>query len=474
MKTSLKIRPSRFAGSFYSGDSHELRNELESRLASSPVIEGGVKVVSAAVPHAGYVFSADIAAPVFKALQGADFDTVVIIGHDFGDHAPGIIAVLPDYDAFRTPLGDVMVDREMCEALLAADKRIVMNNRVHDMEHTVEVQLPWLKIIRPEAKIVPAMFGEVTPEHCRRFAELIAETAGERKVLVLSSTDMSHYPTKESSRQLDKKTVSYAESFDIEGLCSWRSHGEWERHSGVVTPICSAGGLATAMLWAQMHGKAVAKVMKRGNSGDASGDDDRTVGYASMVFVVAEDDKKEFSVSKEIQRHLLNLARTTILHGTECRRVEIPISTDAELQQPAAVFVTLHKNGRLRGCIGTTQASMPLERAVVEYALAAAFQDPRFPEVTADELKDIVIEISILSPMRRVKSAEEIIPGKHGVVAKQGRRCGLFLPQVWEQLPDKEQFLGYLCAEKAGLPYNAWQSPETELSVFTVVAFEES
>ena len=466
-----KIRPASVAGTFYSASPRGLRDELESRMEAAPVVAVEGRIVSAAVPHAGYVFSAEIAAPVFKALRNTEFDTVVVIGHDFGEHAPGIIAVLPDYDAFHTPLGDVKVDTDLCKALLKRDRRFICNNRVHDEEHSVEVQLPWLQLTHPDAAIVPVLFGEVTPEHCRRFAELLAEEAGDRKIFVLSSTDMSHYPTAENSKLLDLKTTSFAESFDLDGLCAWRSHGEWEEKSNVVTPICSAGGLGTAMCWAEMQGEAKTVVAKRGNSADASGDASRTVGYASMLFTI--DSKAEFEIPQDVQKTLLELARQSIGDGTAGKQTQLPELRGAIYRRAAAVFVTLHKNGRLRGCIGTTAATMPLARAIVEYARAAAFEDPRFPEVTSDELADIVIEISILSPMRRIANADEIVPNVHGVVVRSGRRAGLFLPQVWEQLPDKAQFLGYLCAEKAGLPFDSWRNPETELSVFTVVAFEE-
>ena len=135
--------------------------------------------------------------------------------------------------------------------------------------------------------------------------------------------------------------------------------------------------------------------------------------------------------------------------------------------------MTLHKNGRLRGCIGTTAPHLPLYEAVIRYAKAAAFEDPRFEAVGAEELPSLHIEISVLSPMRKVKSADEIVPFKHGVMVSRGYNRGLFLPQVWEQLPDKEQFLGYLCAEKAGLSFDAWRSPRTSIEIFTVFAFEE-
>ena len=477
MTDTTTIRPARVAGAFYSSNPAELRQEIEERLARATETPPAGEVLAAAVPHAGYIYSADIAAHVFKALRNVDFDTVVIIGHDFGSQAPGIIGVVPNYTAFRTPLGDVPVDAALCRALQQAEPRILCNDRVHAVEHTVEVQLPFLQVTHPDVRIVPLLFGEVTPEHCQRLAALLSSLRGDRKLLVLSSTDLSHYPPAETSRALDRMTVGFAERMDLEGLCRWKNGGDWEGLPGVETPICSAGGLGTALAWAKQNGATRTVVLKRGNSGDVSGDNRRVVGYSSLLFVKANaataPKTDAFSVSESSQKLLLELARSVIASGAQGKELTADIPDTEELKRLSAVFVTLHKHGQLRGCIGTTMAHLPLYRAVAEYAQAAAFQDPRFRQVTAEELPELQIEISVLSPMRRVASPAEIRPGHHGVLLQMNGHSGLFLPQVWEQLPDKEQFLGYLCAEKAGLPYDAWKNPAAELLVFTVFAFEE-
>jgi len=185
-------------------------------------------------------------------------------------------------------------------------------------------------------------------------------------------------------------------------------------------------------------------------------------------------DGDDFALTDAERDMLLTLARRSIADGLAGRHADAPSPLSPALRRPAAVFVTLHQRGRLRGCIGTTTARIPLWQAVAEYACAAAFEDPRFPAVTAEELPGLHIELSVLSPMRRIADAGEIVPGRHGVVVRQGRKSGLFLPQVWEQLPDMESFMGYLCAEKAGLPWDAWRSPQTILEIFTVCAFEEA
>lgn len=141
---------------------------------------------------------------------------------------------------------------------------------------------------------------------------------------------------------------------------------------------------------------------------------------------------------------------------------------------PRAVFLTLKKERNLRGCIGSTHASSPLLEAVALTTLKSAFEDPRFPPLSEQELPQIEIEISLLSPMEKIDSHEKIIPFQHGVFIQRGFRSGLFLPQVWKEIPHKEDFLNELCLGKAGLPAEAWKEPQTEIFIFTVEHFSES
>jgi AmmeMemoRadiSam system protein A len=182
---------------------------------------------------------------------------------------------------------------------------------------------------------------------------------------------------------------------------------------------------------------------------------------------------EEFSISETNRKELLKIARASVEEYLKTGDVPTARTGEPELTREAAVFVTLTVNGNLRGCIGTTVPREPLYRAVAGMAIAAATKDSRFNPVTFDELKDIRFEISVLSPMMPVKSADEIKQNDHGVLVRQGSRSGLFLPQVWEHFKTKEDFLGELCWQKAGIEPTAWQDKDTELSVFTVVAFEE-
>jgi AmmeMemoRadiSam system protein A len=167
--------------------------------------------------------------------------------------------------------------------------------------------------------------------------------------------------------------------------------------------------------------------------------------------------------SEQQQRQLLQIARDSISHGLAHGRALSPVSGeyDEDLRQQRATFVTLHKDAQLRGCIGTLQAHQPLVDDVAEHAYAAAFRDPRFPPLSADEVGDLELHISVLSVPEEIpfgserELLEQIMPGEDGLILEDVGRKGTFLPSVWEQLPDKAMFLAHL-KQKAGLPANYW------------------
>lgn len=500
------VRPAAVAGAFYSADPEALRREVKGYLDAVPAQAMSGEVLALLVPHAGYRYSAAVAAYGYKALDGMKADTVVIIGHDA--HARGIVALLSDVPAFETPLGRVEVDTELVAALTRENRGIIVHNDVHRRDHTVEVQLPFLQVVMPGCRIVPALFGEPKPETCRVFAEAIARQRGSRRLLIVASTDLTHYPPSDVSARIDKETMSRVERMDVPALFTYLDEAA-RQGSGdnVQTAMCASGGVGTALTYARAMGPAAVHVLHRANSGDVrGGDPDRVVGYAAAVIVrttptpSATDTRDQgqaseslgkadatattgaqakagggFSLPPEVQKELLTLARRRIT--TAVRREPFDYrpaeALAGVLGQPAAVFVTLHKKGRLRGCIGMTEARMELWRAVQEMAMSAAFKDWRFSPVREEELPDLHIEISVLSPLEPVSSAGAIRPREHGVVVRRAGHSGLFLPQVWEQIPEKGQFLSVLCSEKAGLPEDAWKDPETRLLVFTVFAFAE-
>jgi len=282
----MNIRRPYAAGSFYPGKPEELRQTVQAYLDAAvlpPDLPSG-EIVALMAPHAGYLYSAAVAAPAYKLLPQADCDTIVIIGHDFGPQAGDIIAVMDDHDAFDTPLGPVQVDTELVHALEAEDGRFIVHNRIHSQEHSVEIHLPFIKTLKPEAKILPMFFGDATPSNCRALANSLKKLAAARRILIFASTDLSHYPSYDVAKELDKETTATIEAMDLAGLCA-RQKGKGV-HVPVDTPICSAGGVGTAMAWCEDLAPCTVKILHRANSGEVPGaDHNHVVGYASAAFI---------------------------------------------------------------------------------------------------------------------------------------------------------------------------------------------
>jgi len=178
-------------------------------------------------------------------------------------------------------------------------------------------------------------------------------------------------------------------------------------------------------------------------------------------------------LSEEEKRSLIELVRNTIRARLDGQPLPYFSPSSERLSQNSGAFVTLHKQGALRGCIGYVEATKPLYQSVQDMALAAAFQDPRFPPLSESEFDDIEIEISVMSPIRRIDTVEEIVVGSHGLIIKRGLHQGLLLPQVaTEQGWDRDTFLQHACY-KAGLAGNCWRKRNTEIYVFSAEVFSE-
>lgn len=286
---SSTIRPPAVAGSFYTASPDQLRRTIKKMLdeASPPAPEGDI--VAAVAPHAAYVYSGRIAALTFKQLQNVDFDTIVIIGHDAAYR--GIVAFTCPVDYFRTPLGDVAVDRDMIEKMEEYNRNIRPIASIHLRDHTIEIQLPFLQVMGKKSKIVPVMFGNPTPENCRILANAINFAAGDRKVFLLASTDMSHRPAYQSAYKLDNKTLEVLRKMDVDTFFSYlRRQMRNNSTPNLSTLMCASGGVGTAIIFAKAKGANHVQIQKYANSGDVPGADKReVVGYSSALFVKKGD-----------------------------------------------------------------------------------------------------------------------------------------------------------------------------------------
>ena len=471
------IKEAGLAGSWYPGSKAELSRMLDGFFAGAASVSHVPSPDDIAVivsPHAGYPFSGPVAAYGFKAVQAKKVSAVIILAptHHFSFSGASVWSE----GAFTTPLGSVAVDSDLAAKIMAMDKlfsfrKDVFEGKSDRPENSVETQIPFIQKTFPRAKIVPIIIGfPPDPRTIQTIAFSLAEAVGEREdVLIDVSVDQSHFHPLKEADAIDRKGLDAIEKFDIEGL--WKGHidGEMEMDGFHV--------VTAAMLYAQERGYGHAKVLKHATSADATGDSSSVVGYASILFYrdpVAVSDPGVAPLTEAHKKRLFEIARTTVDTFVKTGKAPDFDEKDARLSQEEGAFVTLTKQGNLRGCIGHILGEGPLFRTVRDMAVAAASDDPRFTPVTASELKDIRVEVSVLSKPRAVKNADEIVMGRHGVIVRRGMQGGVFLPQVATETGwTKEHFLSELCSQKAGLPPDCWKDPATRLEVFTAEVFGE-
>lgn len=463
------IREPYVDGKFYPKDSVELVRMLDDFLSRVPERRKPAgDLVALVVPHAGYPYSGQVAAHAYRQIEGLSFDTVILIGPYHRAFFEG--ASVWKSGSWRTPLGDLEVDEDLAQAILEYHERFQFIPEAHGTEHSLEVQLPFLQRVLKNFKIVPIAISDPTLENCHLLAEAIlkAMSDAQKRVLILASTDLSHYHADPVARQKDRLTLDLLEKKDAAAL-SKELHLE-------TSELCGSAATLTVLEIAHLMGDTDLQVLKYANSGDVTGEKDRVVGYAAAVLYKnsKESETSNVMLNREQQKELLRIARHAIeTYVREGKLIELLVD-DLGLDEPGAVFVTIRKQGELRGCIGNTAATEPLYLAVRNMAIQAASNDFRFRPVERGELKNIRIEISVLSPAWQVKNADGIVLGKHGVIVVSGEKSGIFLPKVATETGwSKEKFLSELCSQKAGLLPNAWRDGTAELYVFTTQDFGE-
>jgi MEMO1 family protein len=460
------IRPPAFAGSWYPADRKELGRTIEDLLAAAKPIDGAP--IALVVPHAGYAFSGPVAAAGFAQLRNGDYDTAVIIAADHQEPVSSPIAVWPD-GAFETPLGPVPVDSDLAQALIAADPRIKADRAAHQGEHPVEIELPFLQKVCPDCSIVPILMGSDDDETVQALAGALLQTLPGRNAVVIASSDLSHYPSYSDAVAIDGATLSAIETGDPQNLRTAIVKSRSTHINQLATCACGEAPILVAMEVARGLGADTTTILRYANSGDsAQGDKKQVVGYgAVMLWRYAPPE-----LSSQQQESLLSLARSAIADHLSGGPGPTAAPTDPALQRRSGAFVTLKQNGELRGCIGHMRADQPLDQAVREMAVAAAFSDPRFPALTLKELDKTRLEISVLSPLRRITDTAEIQVGTHGLMLHQGGAQGVLLPQVpVEEGWNRDQYLENLCS-KAGLFPGCWRQGAA-LYTFTAEVFGE-
>ncbi len=467
-----QIRPPDVAGAFYPAEADKLRAMVDSFLANAP--PPGDKVpVAILVPHAGYVYSGQVAAYSFRQLEGRELETAVIIANDHNAPLASPIAVWTT-GGWETPLGVVPVDAAVAQALVEASPRIHADKAAFRREHPIEVELPFLQRTCPRCRIVPVLMSTTEAEDVDALAEALARVLAGRRAIIIASSDLSHYPPYDEAQRVDTATLEAIVSFAPETVRATIARQMAEGIPNLVTCACGEGAILATMKAARRLGAEGAELLHYANSGDVpQGQREQVVGYGAVLFWRHTPPTAEATLNAEQRTFLLQLARETIQARLNGAPLPAPEVSDPALQRDQGVFVTLKIDGELRGCIGHMAADTPLYEVVQQMALAAAFSDPRFAPLRADELPRVTIEISVLSPLAPLRSTDDIVIGRDGLLIRKGRQGGVFLPQVpVEEGWDLPQYLQNLC-RKAMMPPRCWEDPQAQLYTFTAEVFAE-
>jgi MEMO1 family protein len=425
------IRPAAVAGMFYPGDRQALASELEELIGGVEHLQPRLGFPKALiVPHAGYIYSGPVAARAYDELVTARgiVRRVVLLGPVHRVPVRGL--ALPGARAFATPLGTIPVDEEAVRAVEGMPQ-VLKSDAAHALEHSLEVQLPFLQKMLGQFSIVPFAVGTASVEEV---AAVLERLWGGPETLIVISSDLSHYHAYEDAQRIDASTIARIAAFAI--------NVEHDEACGA-TPLNGLLSLAPAK-------NLSIRLLAACNSGDTAGGKREVVGYSAFGLHEGGEVSLEHA-----GKALLSLARGAIDASFSGRAGEMPL--EPWLQQAGATFVTLTKDGALRGCIGSLEAVRPLVQDVIENARAAAQRDPRFPPLSPQEWPQCRVEVSLLSAPKPIRFGDEadllaqIRAGEDGLILEAHGRRATYLPQVWEVIADKRQFLEEL-KRKAGIP----------------------
>ena len=423
----MKIKSPSVAGTFYPADKEELEKHLN-YFEQNNATDYTCTTRAVIVPHAGYMYSAQLASAGFQYID-KNVKNVFIIAPPH--HMPVKDIALSNFDKWSTPLGEIEINQSINSELVEKFD-CHFNDEAFSREHSVEVQVPFIQKYLSNAKIIP-----ILANNKEKVAEIIEYYWDNTENAFVISSDLSHFSSSKDAKKIDVITAKLIESNDIEEFSSERA--------------CGAVGICGLISFAKKKNYSLVRVGMY-NSGDITGDESRVVGYGSWLLY--EGTKNNF-IKKYFSEFALNVCRDSIiakLGNTDLKIDKIP----AVFLEAGASFVTLEKNNDLRGCIGSIIAHRLLVDDLAQNARNSAFSDPRFRPVEKDELEEISINISLLSAPEKMTFTDEqdllsqIRPEIDGIIINDGGRQAVYLPSVWEQLPEKEIFLNSLKL-KAGM-----------------------
>lgn len=461
-KETQKTRKPAVAGSFYPASAKEIKSMLGGWLhpSGNDALTPPRAII---VPHAGYVFSGEVAASAYNRIPpGHQYKRVFLLGPS---HRAGFAGASVDtvYSFAETPLGKVPIDISLGKRLISEGKGAFTfwSEAAHDGEHCLEVQLPFLQMVFGDVPpIVPIVIGTERLSVIQNIAKALEPYFNEDNLFIISS-DFSHYPSYEDARSSDLYLAETITTGGLEEFLKALRQIDKQDFPGQGTAACGACAIAVLleMMDAQGRDSFYAEHVMYRNSGDSIyGDKDRVVGYNSIVFTSSDH---LFHFTQEEKEKMIATARSSIYSylGLKYDGDDSPVGVLKE--KGYGVFVTLNLNGNLRGCIGRFTSPSSLHSTIREMARSAAFDDPRFPALSKKEAPEIEIEVSVLSPLKRIQSIDEFKLGRDGIYMIKGYNHGTFLPQVAKETGwNTEEFLGHCARDKAGIGYYGWKDAE--------------
>jgi len=458
------------AGQFYENDYSKLSRNIKQLFDSAQPPESD-NVIAVISPHAGYIYSGQVAASAFNQIKpDKKFENIFIIGTSHTSHFDG--ASIYNSGNYITPIGEVNVNISLASELIKKHDCFTIDDDSHVLEHSLEVQLPFLQYrLQHDFKIIPIIIATSSIFTVEKISNALKPYFTQDNLFVIS-TDFSHYPSYNDAVNTDKDTADAIISNNPKTLIELIGMKQKESLPGLATALCGWSSVLTLMYLTENKDCYNYKKIQYRNSGDVSGDKRRVVGYWAIS--VSQDNNKEDLLSYSEKRILLNIARKSIesyIPNNVITFIDTTGFTPALLMKNGA-FVSIYKKRSLRGCIGRFSTDEPLYRLIRDMAIASSTRDTRFLPVSADELEDIEIEISVLTPMKKIFSINEIDLGKHGIYIESKGRTGTFLPQVARDTGwTKEEFLGHCARDKAGIGWNGWK--KANIYTYEAIVFSD-
>jgi len=411
------------AGQFYPAQASRLSRIISGMVDDQAEKEDVIGVVS---PHAGYPYSGPVTAAAISRIKFKD--TFVILGpnHTGMGKALSIMTV----GSWETPLGSIEVDTELAGQILTDSRYLEEDDKAHQYEHSIEVQIPFLQYFSKDFRIVPVAFSYHSPAAYKDIGRAIARAVKdtEKGVVIIASSDMTHYEPQESARQKDNKAIEAILDLDEDELL--------RRVDEFGISMCGYAPTVALITAAKALGATRAELVRYQTSGDVTGDYSSVVGYAAIII------KGMSPLAK-----LAKMAVETYVRDGEILK---PEELTAEMKERAGVFVSIHKLGNLRGCIGTFEPDTEnVAEETIANAVSSATRDPRFSPISPGELKDLDYNVDVLTTPEPVEGKDQLNPKEYGVIVESGLRRGLLLPDL--EGVDSVDYQISICRQKAGI-----------------------